>query len=82
MRRGSVALVRCIAALYCASVAHFCDATFLLEQVGAIGVLLNAIGSRGALLDAMKPRGVVTVETAKYGKRAIRATHVARGPNS
>jgi hypothetical protein len=40
-----------ILALYVASAAHFCDATFLLEQVGAVGVLLNAI----SFLELLQP---------------------------
>ena len=40
-----------IAALYVASAAHFTDARFLLEQVGAVGVLLNTF----SLLELLQP---------------------------
>ena len=40
-----------IAALYVASAAHFTDARFLLEHLGAVGVLLNAF----SLLELLQP---------------------------
>jgi len=40
-----------IVALYVASVSHFCDGEYLLQQVGALGVLLNAF----SLLKQLRP---------------------------